>query len=127
MDRSDAILDELKKIAKILSLAHAATVEKEIEKLASSEARKRIWVLIDGTRMPKDIAKEVSVTEQAVYYFLNALAAAGLAENPRGKPPRRVLEYVPPSWIEIAQQSNKVEREQDGKTVTSEQTEGNGE
>lgn len=94
-------LRELKKISKILMIANASIIEKELSKLATSDARKKIWVLIDGKRMPKDLAKETGVTQMAVSYFLNAAAAAEFIEYAQREPPRKILDYVPPSWIDL--------------------------
>jgi hypothetical protein len=80
-----------------------------------------MWVLIDGRRMPKDIATEVGVTRQAVSYFLNAALAADLITYERGKPPRKILEYVPPDWVELmrlpsVEESDEKVTSQDKKT-----------
>jgi len=98
---TDATLRELRKISKILILANAGEVEKELSKIASTNDRKKMWLLIDGKRMPADIAKEAGVTAMTVSYFLSAAVAAELVEYKRGEPPRRILDYVPPSWIEL--------------------------
>lgn len=90
-------------ISKILLLANSQAVKKEIEKICSSDARKRMWVLADGTRMPTAMATEAKVIAMAVSTFLNAGEAAGLIDYKRGEPPRRILDYVPPDWIELAQ------------------------
>ena len=95
-------LHELKKISKILLLSNAETIEKEISKIANSETRKKMWVLLDGKRLQKDIAKEVGVTHAAVSYFITAGAAANLIEYNKGEAPSRILDYIPPSWIELA-------------------------
>lgn len=97
----DASLRELKKISKILLLANATLVEKELSKIAASIDRKKMWVLMDGNRMPGAIAKEAGVTPMAVSYFLNAGVAGELVEYKRGEPPRRILDYVPPAWTEL--------------------------
>jgi len=94
-------LRELRKISKILILANASTIEKELLKIANTDARKKMWVLIDGKRVPKDIAKEAGVTQMAVSYFLDAASAAELVEYAKREPPRRILDYVPPSWIDL--------------------------
>jgi len=98
---TDAMLRELRKISKILVLTNAGAVEKELSKLASTNDRKKMWVLMDGKRMPGDIAKETGVTAMAVSIFLNAGVAAELVDYHRGEPPRRILDYVPPAWIEL--------------------------
>jgi len=98
---SDATLRELKKISKILMLVNAGAVEKELAKIATTNDRKKMWLLIDGRRMPGDIAKDAGVTAMAVSYFLSTGVAAELVEYKRGEPPRRILDYVPPSWIDL--------------------------
>ena len=62
-----------------------------------------MWVCLDGKRMPKDIADAVKVTPQAVSLFLSAGVASELIEYQRGKPPRRVLDYVPPEWRSLVE------------------------
>ena len=100
-DKEGLILSELTKISKILTLANSKAIEEEIGKIAHSEARKKMWVLIDGKRMPKDIAKEAKVTAMAVSYFLEAASAAGFAHYAQREPPKKILDYVPPSWISL--------------------------
>jgi hypothetical protein len=95
------MIRELRKISKILILTNTGIIEKELSKIASTNDRKKMWVLIDGKRMPSDIAKEAGVTTMAVSYFLNAGVAADLIEYARGEPPLRALDYVPVSWIEL--------------------------
>ena len=95
------ILDELKKISKIITLAFGDVIEKELEKVCTTNERKKMWVLIDNNRMSKDIAKEVGVTIRAVDKFLKIAQNAGLIENPKGKPPKKIVEYTPPKWIEL--------------------------
>ena len=117
MTEPDATLRELRKISKILMLANAPTIEKELSKIATSDVRKKMWVLIDGKRMAKDIANEVGVTQMAVSYFLTAAVAAELIEYAPREPPRKILDYVPPSWIELVklptvEEEGKAEPEQ---------------
>jgi len=95
------VLRELRKISKILILANASIIEKELSKIANSNSRKKVWVLIDGERMPKDLAKEAGVTQMAVSYFLNAAASAEFIEYTKREPPRKILDYVPPAWIDL--------------------------
>ena len=92
-------LRELKKISKILLLVNAKIVEAEIEKIANTPIRKKMWVLIDGKRMPKDLAKEVNVTAMAVSKFLDATSIAGLIEYTQREPPQKILDYIPPAWL----------------------------
>jgi hypothetical protein len=101
MTDKDLVLEELRKISKILTLAHGESLEKEISKIASSDERKKIWVLMDGVKLPKDIAKDVGVTVQSVNRFLAIAEKASIIENPWGKPPKRLIDYVPAKWVEL--------------------------
>ena len=101
MSENDEHLAELKKISKILILSYGDQLEKELEKLATTEDRKRVWVLIDGKLTAKEIADKVKLTLRAVNIFLDILEKAGWIENPWGKPPKRIIDYVPPKWIEL--------------------------
>ena len=106
---SDTTLKELKKISKILLLANAAVIEAELSKIATTNDRKRIWVVMDGSKMPVDIAKVANVTVMTVSNFLNVGKAAELIDYKKGEPPQRIIDYVPPSWIELVKMQAAVE------------------
>ncbi|MEM1577359.1 MAG: hypothetical protein QXT98_07605 [Archaeoglobaceae archaeon] len=108
-EKSEVILQELKKISKILILINASTIENELSKIANTDARKKMWVLVDGKRMPQDIANMVEVSRRAVSYFLEDMATAGFIEYNPYKPPVRILDYVPPSWLELLTKERKSE------------------
>ncbi len=91
----------LRKISKVLTLSNGTVIEKELSKIASSNDRKRLWIYMDGKRMPKDLASLVGVTVMAVSIFLNVGVAANLVEYDKGKPPTRLLDYVPPEWLSL--------------------------
>jgi len=98
-------ITELQKISRVLTLAYAEAIEREIAKHATTNSRKKIWVLVDGTNMPKDIVRIIGKIEQgAVETFLSQLEKAKLIENPSRfarKPPSKLVDYVPPKWIEL--------------------------
>ena len=113
-ETEELILDELRKLSKIITLVYGDVIERELSKVCTSNERKKIWVLMDGKRMSKNIAKEIGIAEWSVNRFLKIATNAGLAENPRGKPPYRVIDYVPPSWIELIElPEEKVEKEEE--------------
>lgn len=94
-------LAELKKISKILTMVNAKTIEDELAKYATTDERKRIWILIDGKRMSKDISTGSGITRRAVDLFLKSLEIADLVESPWGKPPKRILDFVPATWLDL--------------------------
>lgn len=124
MKEQDPVLKELRAILKVLLLANANYIEKEISKIATTNERKKIWVLIDGKRMPKDIAKETGVTQMAISYFLNAGVVAGLIEYIKNEPPRRIIDYVPAAWIDLVRLPSLEPNEE--KTIASQNFENEG-
>ena len=98
MPNDEEILKELKKISRIIAIGNGSAIAKELEKYATSGDRKKIWVLLDGTRQSDDIAKIIGKTNSAVNIFLKILEDVDLVERSYGKPPTRSLDYVPPSW-----------------------------
>jgi hypothetical protein len=123
MTDSEAALRELRTISKILLLSNSQAVKKEIEKICTSDGRKKMWVLINGSRMPAAIATDAKVTPAAVSYFLTAGVETGLIEYNRGEPPRRLLEYVPPEWIESIQGKELAQEGQQAPTLEGAQRE----
>lgn len=104
-------LAELRKISKILILVNAKVIEDELSKYATTDDRKRIWVLTNGQRMSKEIAQSIGIKRRAVDVFLKTLENAELIENPWGKPPKRVLDYVPASWLKLTKIEESEEEE----------------
>jgi len=100
-------LKELQKISKILTLANSDSLEKAISKYATTDKRKKIWVLIDRINMATDIIDKTKIKRRTVYEFLEVLEKAKLVENPRGKPPRRLIDLVPASWIELLKEKKE--------------------
>lgn len=108
-------LMELRKITKILTLAHGDSLERAIAKYASTDNRKIIWVLIDGSNMPNDIIRKMGTTRikrRTVYDFLEVLEEVKLIVNPKRKPPKRLIDFVPSSWIELYEKKAKEKRKQ---------------
>ena len=118
---SDELI-ELKKISKILTLANAEVLEKELEKYATTPERKKVWVLIDGERSPDDLIAGSGMKQAAVYRFLKILSDADLVETPHGSPPKKKLEFVPASWLDLfeAVREEPIQRgEQDVQATTN--------
>lgn len=101
MSNDEEILKELKKISRIITIGNGAAIEKELEKYATSPDRKKVWALIDGVRQADEIVKVSGITKTPVYNFLKILEAAELIEREHAKPPKRLLDYVPPKWLEL--------------------------
>ena len=110
-------LAELKKISKILALVNAKAIEVELSKYATTKERKRVWVLIDGQRGSREISKLIGITERGVNKILRVFETAELIENLWGKPPKRLLDYVPASWLELVRVEVSKEEEEKSEVV----------
>lgn len=101
-------LEELKKITRILTTINAEALERVIAKYASTDERKKIWVLIDDARLPKDMAAIIgNIKKRAIEHFLDELERAQLITNPMRKPPKKLVDYVPPEWVELLERNKK--------------------
>ena len=102
------ILEELKRLTKIVTLANGINITKEIEKIATSDDRKKIWVLIDGENRSEDIAKIIKNTERSVNRFLNILEQVEFIKKRHyGAPPKKLVEYTPSEWVELLDEKLK--------------------
>jgi len=104
-------LTELKKISKLLILANGEAIEKELSKIATTDERKRVWVSINGQRQPEGIAANSGMKIAAVYNFLKLLKNAELIENPHGQPPKKAIDYVPASWLDLMKPEPEEEKQ----------------
>lgn len=117
MTFEEDMMKELKKISKLITLSNGNALKAEIEKYATTDDRKRIGVLINGTRQSDEVAKIISTTRRTVDTFLKILEDASLVERQFNKPPTRIIDFVPVEWIELAQESVKQpETEQQSKS-----------
>jgi len=108
---NEDIINELKNISKVLILSNSDKITTELEKTATNNERKIIWVLINGINDNKGIAERVGITERSVRRTIKLFEEAELVDNPWGKPARRLLNYVPPAWIELLPPEKEVNEE----------------
>jgi hypothetical protein len=98
MSETDRIIEELQAVKFLLTLSNNEKIDEYINKVITTTVRKKMWTLIDGSRMPTDISKDAGVTSMAVSYFLSSVVNAGLIKYEKGTPPRRIINYTPPDW-----------------------------
>lgn len=114
-----AELIELKKISKLLVLAHGEAVEKELSKYITTNERKKAWILIDGNSLTAEIGEKVGMKLRTIQNFLKILVDASLIENPRDEPPRKLIDYVPASWLDLMK-TEPENRKQKGEETANE-------
>ena len=95
--RIDANLSAIKKL---IEIQLRGAISEELEKIASTIERKKIWSLCDGTMNVSDIAKEVGISKRAVHYFIEDAQKAELIRTDKKGFPFRNLDWIPPEWKE---------------------------
>lgn len=93
-----AVLDELKRISGYLALlAGDKVAERRVElkkKYLTTDARNKMWELMDGSRNIADIAKEAGISSEGVRIFVNDLEKnqfVEVREEGRNRYPRRLI------------------------------------
>jgi len=92
-------LFELRAIKRTLSIAHSEKIDDYLNEVITSENRRKMWIAINGERMPNDIAEEVGVSAMAVSRFLKSVIDANLVEYAKGYPPMKIIDHVPSKWL----------------------------
>ena len=95
---NEQILDELimiRKLLTILSQDKLADFNEQIKnRYLTTEQRKKMYDLFDGTKSLKEIGEEVNTSSEAVRLFAVSLEKAGLIEyvsNTKAKCPKRLF------------------------------------
>lgn len=104
-------LSELTKLTRIIATPIAI---ERIEKLASTDERKAIWVLCSGKLTRKQIASKTNIPERTVSHFIDECKTFGVLEEEKekGGHPKPVIDYIPSGWKKLAKQRKKTSGEQ---------------
>ena len=98
---NEHILNELKGIKAILAFSNSKIIEQRLSEIIKTKPRRLMWIYCDGTRSQTEIAELVGVSQPAVSYFLTEAKLAGIVDYSQGKEPFKVLDYVPPAWLDL--------------------------
>jgi hypothetical protein len=97
---NNKIFRELKSIKAILAFSNFKIIEEKLGEIIRTKPRRLIWIYCDGERTQTEIASLVGVTQQAVSLFVNEAEVVGIIDN-SGKGPLRVIDYIPPLWMDL--------------------------
>jgi len=92
------LYEELVRIRGLLQILASDKIKEQVEQLATTDERKKVWALCDGTNNTSEIAEKVKISIRAVQIFLKELQDAGLVITERRGYPKRAFDYVPPGW-----------------------------
>jgi DNA-binding transcriptional ArsR family regulator len=97
-DLLEEIYDELRTVRKLLEILVRSDLKKEIESMATTSERRKIYALLDGFSTTEEIAQKAGVTQRAVQIMIKDLADAGLISAQKRGRPKRIFDYIPPEW-----------------------------
>ncbi|GAH51029.1 unnamed protein product [marine sediment metagenome] len=91
----EEICEEITKIRTLLELIARGNLKEELEKVATTPERKRIWALCNGSLSTQEIAEKIGRTQRAVQQFIKELGKLDLIEAERRGYPKRRFDLVP--------------------------------
>lgn len=89
---------ELLKVRHLLEIIVKDELKKELESIATTKERKRVWTFCDGVSSTEEIAQKASISQRAVQVFIKELLAADLITLEKRGYPKRKFDYVPSDW-----------------------------
>lgn len=95
---NEKIYEELIKIRNLLERIAGSEIHKDLENVATTNQRKRMWSLFNGINSTTEIATNVGVSQRAVQIFVKDLQSKDLVVTERRGYPKRKFDYVPSSW-----------------------------
>ena len=103
-DESLILLREMKTaldaIRRILEIQARPSLKAEVDSLASSSGRRKMWILSDGDAKTPDMAKRAGLKVRAAEYFVEDGVRAGLLTLPKRGFPKRAIDLIPDGWEE---------------------------
>ena len=92
------LYEEIIKVRQLLELLAKSSLKDELEKVATTDERRKVWALCNGFLSTKEIAEKVDISTRAVQIFLKELRDADLITMERRGYPKRRFDYIPSSW-----------------------------
>ena len=103
------LLKEIRLVRQILEIQARPQLVKVIETVASTPERKELWRLSKGDMDYKQMAKQIGVTVQSVYNFINDGQEKGVMEMEKRGFPKRRIDYIPLGWKKFKPRKKKAE------------------
>lgn len=97
-DKINQILEEISLIRTLLEFSVKSQVIGEIEEIATTPQRKKVWYLLSGEMSTEELANECQISQRAVQIFIKELSDYNLVNlNKRGYPKRK-FDFIPNHW-----------------------------
>ena len=95
----ERIYEEVLKIRSLLERLARKELREDLEQVANTPQRRKIWILCDGMTSTKDISSKVGLSQRAVQIFINELKKKDLITIEKRGFPKRKYDYIPSDWI----------------------------
>jgi len=92
------LYEEITRIRQLLELLARDGIKRELEQLATSDERKKVWALCSGFMSTTEISQKVTISQRAVQMFLKELQEADLITIKKRGYPKRKFDYIPSGW-----------------------------
>ena len=94
----EKVYEELLKIRGLLEILARGELKNDLEGVATTPERRKIWTLCDGLTSTDEVAKEARITRRAVQTFINELQQRDLITVEKRGYPKRKYDYIPSDW-----------------------------
>lgn len=94
----EKIYEELSNVRHLLEMLLRSELTQNIEAVATTSERRKIYALLDGFSSTEEIAQKAHVSQRTVQAVVKDFSDAGLAVAFRRGYPKRVFDYVPSEW-----------------------------
>ncbi len=92
------MLDELKTIRQLVELLAKDSIKGELNRIATTSERRKVWALCDGLTSTAELANSVGMGTRAVQVFISELQERDLVSAERRGYPKRRFDLVPSEW-----------------------------
>lgn len=94
----EKIFEELVKVRSLLERMAREELKRELEQVATTQERRKVWALLDGVSGTDEIASKACVTQRAVQMFVKDLMDADLITLEKRGYPKRKFDFIPSNW-----------------------------
>jgi len=101
------ILENLVVIRQLMELQLRKLIKEELERVASTPERKKMWILCDGATSTSEISRKVGVSTRAVQYFIRDAQRLELIRIDKRGFPRRAINWIPSDWQKLVENVSK--------------------
>ncbi len=92
------MLDELQTIRQLVELLAKDSIKGELNSIATTSERRKVWALCDGLTSTAELANRVGMGTRAVQVFISELQGRDLVSVERRGYPKRRFDLVPSEW-----------------------------